>query len=205
MPKRTIALLVVLILITASLLYIAFSRTSQPVQDTTAPSATPTPVVQTKLMITPNPLTISSASGTLTIDADTGSNVITAVQLELQYDPKVLTNVNIAVPANGLLQNPVVLLKNIDRTTGKISYSFGIQPTGTGVKGVGPVATLTFTTLTTTGQTAISFGPDTKVTAEGQSVSVLKESMGTTIMLTGRTNTSTSSAPLAPQATTSAR
>lgn len=197
MPKRTIALIVILILITASLLYIALSPKTQPVVDQkqTTNKPTPVPVVNTKLMLSPNPVTISSTSASVNIDVDTGDNKLTAVQLEVMYDPKLLTNVDISIPTqNSFVESPMILLKDVNKTEGKIVYAFGIPPTGNAKKGVGTIATITFTPLVKSGQATLEFSPNTKVTAEGQATSVLKEATGTTINLGPAT--STSSAPL---------
>jgi hypothetical protein len=202
MPKRTIALIVVLILVTVGLLYLALAP-KQSTPPVTQPSVTPTPAAQTRLFLSPNPLSVASASGSINVDIDTSENMVTAVQLELIYDPKVLTAVDIASPsANSFFANPIILLKKIDPLTGKISYALGIPPTGKGVKGNGTVATITFRKLIPSGQTTVSVLPETQVTAEGVTGSVLKEALGATIILSSTPTSVTN--PSTPPSTGSA-
>ncbi len=137
----------------------------------------------TTLSLLPNPLTISSSSASVDVSIDTKTNKVTAVQLEISYDPKQLTNVNIAAPkSGGFFDNPIVLLKKIDEKKGLISFALAISPSQAAKQGTGNVATITFTSLITpVGQTEIKVLPETLVTAEGVSSSVLKSSTGTTI------------------------
>ncbi|MCL5970551.1 MAG: hypothetical protein M1450_03560 [Patescibacteria group bacterium] len=95
MNKQTIALLGFLVLITGVLVYLAVSQPSQKTQ-TTPPTSkeAPTPsLVQTVLSLSPNPVEVSSASGSVDVNINSANNTITGVQLELSYDPAVLTNV----------------------------------------------------------------------------------------------------------------
>lgn len=191
MAKKTIFLILALFLIAGGLLYVALYPRDEAVAPTTTPTTpTPTPAAQTKLMLIPNPVVMATTSASVQVNIDTSINAVTAVQLELSYDPKALTNVDIASPsANGFFQNPIVLLKNIDRVQGKISYALGIRPLDHGISGTGTVATITFRKLLTTGQTALTVLPQTQVTAEGVMGNVLKESLGTTIMLSSTPST----------------
>lgn len=191
MPKRTLVLIFVLLLVTVGLLYLALS----PKQQTTTPpvttSPTPTPVAQTKLFLSPNPLYISSSSGTLNVNIDTQENMVTAVQFEISYDPKTLVNVDVASPsANSFFTDSVVLLEKVDAQAGKISYAIGIPPTGKSVKGKGTVATINFRSLLTNGQTSVMFDPESQVTAEGVSGSVLLEGQGASVIYSPTSPTS---------------
>lgn len=184
MPKRTLALIGILILIAAALVAIAVSPKNQ-----SLPAITITPplkpstaaVAQTALSMSPNSVTVAQgATGSVTINVDTGDNAITAVQLEISFDPKALGNVT--VTAGSYFQNSFELLKSIDNKTGKISYALGLPPTAIAKKGVGAVATITFTSFLSAGQsTQFVFSEKSLVTAEGVSKSVLKSSSGATI------------------------
>lgn len=182
MSKRTIALIVILVLITAVLTSIAISpKKTAPTTVTTQNKTTPT-VSPAKSILTlyPSNLTISSGSGSLDVRIDTRENKVTAVQLELSYDPQMVINPTI-VPGS-FFANPVVLLKNIDQKNGRISYALGISPSESGIHGIGPVAIISFQTKMTPGtKTSINFLPKTMVTAEGVMPSVLKTSTGATI------------------------
>lgn len=171
MSKRTLALIIILVVITGVLVALAVTPEKKPVTPSIIP--TPTPAAQTALAFSPNPLTIASPSATVDVLVDTQTNPVTAVQLELSYDPKVITSVD--VQPGSFFTNPAELLKTIDTKEGKISYALGILPSDNPKKGQGVVATITFRTSLAAGQaTQISFLPKTLVTASGIASSVLK-------------------------------
>lgn len=179
MHKRTLALIIILILVAGGLLAIALNTPS-----VTAPTklqVTPTvvqPAQETSLLfdnlsMIPSSSSAAKATYSLPIKINTNRNVVTAVQLELLYDPETLTN--IAINQGDFFVNPVSLLNKIDPKNGRISYALGISPTQSGRQGIGIVATLTFQAKTLTPKpTSISFLPKTLVTAEGVGQSVLK-------------------------------
>lgn len=201
MSKRTILLIVVLFAVTVVLILLAVYPITQKPAPTSGPVPTVTPVAQSVLVFAP-PTLVSTTSATYSIDVNllTGSNRVNAVQLELAYDPKALTNMD-ATPG-AFFENPVVLLKNIDAQEGRISYALAISPTQRGKQGTGTVAVLKFSSNLLPGQkTSIKFLPKTQVTAEGIRASVLKSTIDTTFSLG---ENSTTSATLSP-ATSSAR
>lgn len=176
MSKRTLFLIFALFLITLVLIMVAIYQPAPK----TSPIAIPTkePVAQTTLSFG-NPLIATSSSATtlnysLPVNISTGKNKVTAVQLELQYDPSVLTNV--AIVPGPFFASPSALLNQIDTKTGRISYAFGVGLTDPGVTGKGVAANLTFSVKTTATpiKTAIIFLPKTIVTAEGVTESVLQ-------------------------------
>jgi hypothetical protein len=177
MPKRTLFLIFALFIITFVLIMIALCRPQAP-KITQQITPTPEPVAQTILSFG-DPLIATSSTTTtldysLPINISTGKNKVTAVQLEILYDPKILTN--IAITSNSFFEKSIVLLNQIDTKTGRITYAFGIPPTGQGVIGKNTVATLTFSAQAKPSEkTALIFLPKTKVTAEGIGESVLKE------------------------------
>ncbi len=154
-------------------LYNPYSNSKLPIQITIPKESK----AQTFLMFDNSSIATSSSltdpTYSLPISITTGSNKVTAVQLELQYDPKILTDVSVAPGA--FFKNPVILLNQIDSKTGRISYAFGISPAEQGVVGQDIVAVLNFKTLTAPEPTVILFLPKTLVTAEGTNESVLKE------------------------------
>src|SRR3989304_8288433 len=192
MSKRTLFLIFALSIITFALLMIALYQPQAPktIQTVTVKE----PVAQTPLSFGIPVIATSSSAVTLNyslpISISTGRNKVTAVQLELQYDPQILTNV--AVVPGPFFANPEVLLNQIDTKTGRISYAFGVGLTGSGVAGKGTVANLIFTAIKTPKKTAIIFLPKTLVTAEGVSESVLKQTNVGQIIIGN--NNSTSSA-----------
>ena len=186
MSKRTLLLIFALFVITSVLLAVAlYKPMPQPLVPQTITPVQKQPDAQTTLSFSEPSFTISSTSArtySVPINISTGENKVTAVQLELQYDPKLLTNVEV-VPGP-FFTNPIPLLEQIDQTTGRISYAFGVNPAAEGVSGIGVVATITFRALSTAPlQTGIIFLPKTLVTAERISQSVLKESIDARINL----------------------
>ncbi len=184
MSKRTLFLIFALFVITAVLLMLALYKPT-PQQITEILTLPKEPVAQSVLSFGTPAIATSSSTSTINysvpVNISTGKNKVTAVQLEMQYDPKVLSNVSAS--SSSFFDNPVVLLSETDTTTGRISYAFGIGPTGQGVVGLGTVATLNFSvTSSTEQQTTISFLPKTSlVTAEGINESVLKQTNDITL------------------------
>ncbi len=139
---------------------------------------------QTELVISPNPIILTTnKNGSASVEIDTKTNRVTALQLEVQYDPKALTDVKI-VPSE-FLTKPIVLINKIDKQSGRITYAIGISPGQTPVSGKGTVATISFTKLPTTEEkaTSLSLLRESLVTSSGIDGSVLKKVTGTTIML----------------------
>lgn len=198
MSKRTLFLIFALFLITFVLLMMALYQptATKTTQTVVVPKE---PVAQTILSFgSPSVATSSSTTiknYTLPINISTGKNQVTAVQLEMQYDPKVLTNVVLA--PGSFFTNPDVLLNQTDVKTGRISYAFGVGLKDSGVVGKGIVANLTFSVKANTlEEPTILFLPKTLVTAKGINESVLKEAENFTSRLVprGEKNNSTPSA-----------
>ena len=119
----------------------------------------------------------------------TGENKVTAVQLEIKYNPDLLTNVDI-YPGD-FFQNPKILLERIDTEEGIISYALGTE--GQGVSGEGIVAVVSFSEKTIArGETSLDFLSKTAVSAEDQEESVLREMAGVEFTLSGGPVTSPS-------------
>jgi hypothetical protein len=170
MHNKTLMLICVLALITVVLLglalFIGIPNKSG--------NAKPVPILRTTLSaLTP---IASTANYTSDITLTTERGKTTAVEIELKYDPKVLTNVDIQ--PGSFFTNPTVLSKTIDKVNGKVSY---ILATGLGqhpVNGNGTVAVLSFTPLTKSGITTIALLPQSKVTVSGEVHSILTNAKG---------------------------
>lgn len=177
MSKRTLFLIFALFIITFVLFVLALYKPSPINPPITTPTITPQPVAQTILLFGQPVATSSSIAGlnySVPINIITGSNSVTAVQLEMQYDPEVLTNVS--VTPGVFFKNQEILLNQIDVKTGRITYAFGVGLKDQGVVGNAVIATLSFEVKSATPrQTSILFLPKTLVTAEGIAQSVLKQ------------------------------
>ncbi|MEK7571046.1 MAG: cohesin domain-containing protein [Patescibacteria group bacterium] len=199
MPKKTLALISGLVLVTIILFIVAFNanRQQQEQQSQIVPSSapiaqgTPAPSVpaHSVLSLSPNPLAVAPGQqGKIDVAIDTSDNDVTAVQLELSYDPTLVSNVQLTPGA--LFENPVVLINKVNAQEGKVTYAVGITPNRPTLKGTGSVATITFTAKGQIGsQAQFNLLPTTLVTARGVAQSVLKSSTGTTIIIgQGQTN-----------------
>lgn len=174
-PIKTFLLILVLALVTAGLVMLALQPKKAPEEQAPAViKITPNPI-QTTLTISSTPVPQATPSSyTTDVVINTGQNRVTAVQLELSYDPNVLTKINIE--PGGFFINPSIELKNIDVKNGRITYA--ISPGDkNGVLGQGILAKISFTASKKTEPTKIEFLPKTKVSAEDTSESVLKSAI----------------------------
>lgn len=196
MPRKTLALISGLVLVTVVLFVVALRAGQQaaPSQTTPQTSMKPEPTVpaHTVLNVGPNPLTVAPGTlGKAEVMIDTSDNDVTAVQLELGYDPTVLSNVK--VTSGPLFVNPAVLIDKNDPVKGRYTYAFGITPSSKPVKGTGVVATVTFSVKPGTlgKQTQLGLLPNSLVTARGVASSVMKSGTGTVVTVGTTTTTGT--------------
>ena len=175
---KTFLLIFFLGLITIGLLAIALIP-QKPAPETTLPIISNP--LQTTLTILSTPTPQATPSSYMTdVLINTGQNRVTNVQLELSFDPNILTKVNIE-PGDFFI-NPNIVLKNIDTKNGRITYVVASED-GAGVTGQEVLAKISFTTLKKGTPVNIEFLPKTKVSAEGISQSVLKSSVGASFSL----------------------
>jgi len=184
MSKRTLALIGLLVVLTAALVAIAVSPKQPVTQQTPTPTVmqpSPTPPAETVISLSPNPLTATGGTNTIDVLVNTGTNKLTAIQLELSYDPKIISNVSIK--PGSFIEAPFPLLNNIDQANGRISYALGLAPSATAKTGSGVIATISFRAQLPAGQqTEIMVLPKSLVTAQGVVPSVLKSYTGATIV-----------------------
>lgn len=188
MSKKTLILVIALVVVASVLIFVALLPKKKAVTPPPPPPSPTSSVTQTtEPTVAPeSTLTLSpnSSASSVDVNINTGTNNVTAVQLELIYDPQLLTNVDISAPLKeaSFFKNPITLIKKIDQEKGKIIFAIGISPTGTPQKGMGIVSVIKFTKASATVKSAtISFSPQTLVTADGAPNSVLKSTIGTTI------------------------
>lgn len=190
MPKKTLGLILGLLATTVLLLFLALRAGKGPLTPSPTPAMTPTPtpIVSTVLAFSPSTVTLDpTGRGTVDISIDTGENAVAAVQLEIAYDPKILSNVTIK--QSGLFQNASPLKNSVDVKTGRVTFIMGITPAQAKnpIKGKGNIATITFTQSATTidGITKMSILPKSQVGDfyAGQGHSVLKSTTDATITL----------------------
>ncbi|MBI2621813.1 MAG: hypothetical protein HYW63_04200 [Candidatus Levybacteria bacterium] len=122
----------------------------------------------------------SSPSGTYEVDIniDTKNNEVTGVQLELTFDPKILTRVDIK--EGEFIIDPTILIKDINTESGRITFALVNKPGQKAVKGEGVVAVFSFSKISPA-ETEINFLPHTAVSAPGINQSVLKETVSAVV------------------------
>jgi hypothetical protein len=183
MAKKTIIIIVLLILATVLLFIIALKSSFIPTPIRTTPTPSPLVSPQTRLMIEPAILALNGErNGTLQVNIDSQTNEITGVQLEMQYDPQVLSNVTLE--PGPFLPEPLVIRNNVDAKTGRISVIFGVTPQQNPVKGKGTVAVIKFSTKSSSvNETDFTVLPTSEVTAQGVNTTVLQDAVGAKISL----------------------
>ena len=189
MSKKTIALIISLVVLTAALLVIALTakqpaQVNNPTSNNSQNQPSPTPPAQTILTLSPNPLNALPGTNEILVQIDSGSNAVTTVQLELAYDPKLISNIK--VTPDEFLTNAVELLNKNDPSTGRVSFALGILPSQPARTGKGVVAKITFNARNATlltRDTELTLLPKSLVTASGVSPSVLKETRSAKIIL----------------------
>ena len=185
MSKQTFILIIILSLFTAGLLALALNKSYYTPKAALKQPSSLTPTINpyspdTSLLFGDLQVVIASESAAVASDAvtttfdvaktplsgantyslpiiiNTGANNVTAVQLELAFDPSILTDVN--MNPSSFFEDPAVLLNRIDSKQGRISYALaasdaalGVQPlhSGSGVQGESTLATITFQTTAT--------------------------------------------------------
>lgn len=173
-PLKTIVLIVILALIAISLVYVAFLSKDAPlkqiVQKTTQEE---TYLADTSLSIDESTKSEEGNDYFSTVNINTGKNGVIGVQLELYYDPTLITNVTVT-PLDFFPQ-AVEVLKKVDQQNGRISYALTVAPGETAVKGVGQLVRINYTPIGTEGiNSVINFLPKTEVSGDSTAGSLLK-------------------------------
>lgn len=206
--KKTIGLIIGLFIVTGILLYMAVAPTLNKRVTTSKEAMTPSPTSAAQSTLRFNPGTITATAGVPTsvdVELSTGDNNVRAVQVELAYDPLVLSNVSIK--GGTFFANPAELIPStVNAKTGRVSYAIGVPNPK---KGTGTVATVTFTPRLTSvavsgaptnpSTTEISFVSLSKVAAAGIGSSVLKTSSNLSVTITriaGVTPVTTTTQPI---------
>ena len=180
-PMKTVLLIILLALVAGGLTYLAISPKNE-VNNPTVAEKEPVNPADTTLSIDPTVKeTANTYSSTVTID--TGKNEVIGVQIELYYDPKVITNVNI-VPLD-FFASSTEILKKLDPVNGRISYALATPLGDNGKRGQGNIAKITYSSVLGQEATIASFSflPKTEVSGIGTNASLLKAANDGTIQI----------------------
>lgn len=185
--NKTPLLVLFLLLITGILVYMALSpqKSSGPSVQNVSPQAqaNTTLSMSAKPYLSEEEMSTSSAKTyLLDVNADTGENSITGVQIELSYTPVYLNVIDI-IPGD-FINEPVTVLKKIDTSAGTISYAIATPLGAKGVKGKGIVAKIKFASpANLSDEITFSFSGKTVVTTDATSDDVLKETIDSSFSL----------------------
>lgn len=195
MPKKTTILIVILAIITGILIFVAVrsDQTQELGRRLINNNTSPTEKVvkpYASLSFSKSLLDVSKSTPNQKIDIilDTNGKQVAGAQVELTYDPKVLTNVSLTplVPNQLFGKNPVVLISSVDQAQGRISYAIAISSNDTEKSGIGSIGAISFTVNKFSGQqsTQVTFLPKSAVTTFETKVSVLDKALPLQIVLT---------------------
>ncbi|MFI5265278.1 MAG: cohesin domain-containing protein [Candidatus Levyibacteriota bacterium] len=191
-PGKTLILIAVLVTVTLVLLGVAIwtGGGNKPAM-TSIPTA-PTIVKTATIAFAPPLLDLSlpsSSSATVDIITKTGgATPLTGAQVDITYDPTVVTNVKVLPPLAtnslfGPVGNYVTLFSDIN-TPGKITFAVAMNPNGTPVTGAGSIGQISFSVIRgVKSQTQMTFGARTLVTSKITPDSVLKSTTPLTIKI----------------------
>lgn len=193
-PGKTLVLICVLITLTVVLVGIAVWVSGKKQYTALTTTQTPTPTITKTATIAFSPASLDMtgvASSTASVDLIAASNgtPISGAQVELQYDPKVITNVKVLPPdaANSLFGAPANYFQLFadTKTPGDITYAIAIQPAGQPANGTGSIGKVTFSVVKdgATPNAAISFGKGTIITTKGTKGSVLNSAIPLAVRL----------------------
>lgn len=158
LTKLTLLLIILFVLALSVLLFSSFVNPTRHALLPAKKTIEKNIVSSSSLYFSPNSLILSPGqTASLAIVINTEGNPPEVAQLELAYDPTLLTDVQI-VPGT-FFSNPIIALETINQNTGRISYVLEKSPLEEAAyKNTGTLATLTFkTTSPFQKETIISF------------------------------------------------
>lgn len=175
MPKKTIILITVLLIFTVGLVYVAIKTEQQIPPDLNEEKLTEeeitniVPTINPQTQISFSPSTIDTglspqSTYSTNVNVNTNGQAISGVQLELAYDPALLTNVTIEPAENNLFGlNPGILISSVEPDLGRISFAITLPGIDSEeVSGNANIATITFSVIPNQAQTTqISILPKT--------------------------------------------
>lgn len=147
------------------------------------PSPTITPLEKSAIIsFEPGAVSATTSSVLSDIILDSQKSLTTGAQLELSFDPKIISGITIKPPVEnssffGKTTDYIILLNKIDYSKGRISYIIGISPSVKAKKGKGSIGTISFTAVKPQAmkKTSLQFIPPTQITVQGAEGSILQE------------------------------
>ncbi len=180
MPKKSTIVIIILAIITGLLIF--YSMTVQVTQEKTQPKKNTSEQIEAQktahLFFNPTQLEVlktSSAAASVDVMLDTGNNTVSSIQLELRFNPLMITPIDMVIAKDGLFGPDVFQIsRDIDTANGRISLLLGVPEVAKAKKGKGKVASLLFVPRYTGAEVAtIDFIEKSMVLPPGSSTSVL--------------------------------
>ncbi len=127
---------------------------------------------------------------TLNVKMDTGANYVTAVDLDLTFNPAVF-QISKIQPTSSLANFTTVITSQVDNTGGKIRYAVLNLDKTTAINGSVNILTITGNIVSTSGngQYQFAFGPETSAAATQEGVNVVVNKTGASVTVTGGSGT----------------
>lgn len=189
MSQKTAFIICFVLFITLTFVFMAFTFERDRVAKISSPKPiTPSPVVFKKtalqdsiLFFSPPGIKLSGNNLNTVRSVDliinSGNNTVSGVQAELSFDPKIVSIISLEPPILGSFfgkkNDYIVLINDIDKNTGRITYAIAPSFTGSPQKGTGSIGVLTFSTKPNT--SSIAYLKGSKITMLGENQSVLKD------------------------------
>ena len=196
-PLKTVLLIVILALIAISLVYVAFLSKDAPLKEIVQKTQLQgeTNLADTSLSINEATKDEESNNYYSIVNIDTGKNGVIGVQLELYYDPTLITN--ITVTPLDFFPQAVEVLKKIDQQNGRISYALTVSPGEAAVKGTGQLVKINYTPIGNDGvNSVINFLPKTEVSGDTTAGSLLKLTSDGEINIESSTSSTIQTSPI---------
>ncbi len=177
--NKTWLLVAGLVILTVVLLVVSLtSKNFSPLRST--PKEVKVDFAHTSLLVSEDVRQAPDGGFETDVIINTSEDEISGAQIELSFDPKALTNVDIK--PGTFINSPAILIKTIDTKTGTVRYAIAIKPGDKMVKGEGVIATISFN-KTNAEETFINFLPQSQVSTTGHNQSVLRETISAVINL----------------------
>lgn len=192
MPKKTYILIVILVFIAGILIFVAIRNEQKKVEEqgpkTATPSVVPTIVPFATLSFPSPTMDLSDSKSTqesVDVLINTSGKPVFGAQVELSYDPEIISGVSISNPEGSFFgQNASVLINEINQETGRVSYAISLPTQAEEKTGQGVVMKMTFkVNKEKAKETLINFLPKSMITSLKSPSSVLDQTVPLKLIL----------------------
>ncbi len=192
MPKKTTILIVVLVILTGILIFLAIKNEKNKVEQkptTITPTSFPTVTPFASLMFSARTLDLSDSKSTeesVDVVINTNSKPVFGAQVELSYDPEIITDITISNPSGSFFgSDAFILFNDVDEEQGRVSYAISLPPQAQEKSGQGVVVKMNFKINNNkkVQKTSITFLPKSMITSLKSTSTVLEQTSPLSIIL----------------------